>query len=202
MNGANMNVIKGTLFISLALLIGHLILPPLFHQTMYWEAILPLTIIVIVCIVVQHPKIKKFRSPIISADFYAKYTEGKKPTTEIEEDARKIVERATTPTAKFVELSIEIEKRMRLIAAYLGEPRGIRYRTMSGLVSTLLSKGIIDSDSAKLIKTFWSARNEAIHGVREISERESVKLMNMGKILLSELDRAYQRLKFKHAHVV
>jgi len=194
-NGANMNVINITLFVCLALLTGHLIFPPLFHQPIYGEVVLALSIIILTCIVVQIPGIKKITSPLFTAEFYDKYTKGKKPTTEIEKEVKRIVEDARTPTAKFVELSIEIEKRIRLIAAYWGGLKGIRYRTMPELVSTLLSNGIIDSDSAKLIKTFWSARNEAIHGVRELSEHGSVKLMYMGKILLSELDRAHQRLK-------
>ncbi len=189
-----MNVINSILFVCFALLIGHLIFPPLFHQTTYWEAILPLSIIVIVCIVVQHPRVKQFKSPLFSAEFYNEYTKRKKPPTKIEKETRRMLENATTPTAKFVELSIEIEKRMRLIAAKLGLT-GIRYKPMSELVSALSSKNIIDSNSAILTQTFWRARSEAIHGVRELSEHEFVKLMNMGKILLSELDRGYHRLK-------
>lgn len=194
LNGANMNVINSILIVCFALLIGHLIFPPLFHQSIYWEAILPLSIIVIVCIVVQHPRIKQFKSPLFSAEFYKEYTKGKTPPTKIEKEARKIVENATTPTTKFIELSIEIEKRIRLIAANLGL-MGIRYKPMSELLSVLISKKIIGSNSAMLVQTFWRARNEAIHGVRELSEHEFVKLMKMGKILLSELDRGYRRLK-------
>ena len=191
-NGVNMNAINSTLFVCLAILAGHLIFPPLFHQPIYDEAVIPLSIIILICIVVQIPGIKRITSPIFTAEFYAKYTKGRKPPTKIEKEVNTIVKDARTPSAKFVELAIEIEKRTRLIADNLGIKK---YAPISLLLSVLVSKEIIDSDSATLVRTFWRARNEVIHGERELSEDEFLKLVDMGEILLVKLERAYHQLK-------
>jgi len=81
----------------------------------------------------------------------------------VKEEIESIRNSDPDPKAVFLELIIEIEKKLKLLASKYGEEPW-RYMSVRKIVDQLSKKGEIDSNLASIIRDFWTLRNRTIHG--------------------------------------
>jgi hypothetical protein len=96
------------------------------------------------------------------------------------------------PKAVFLELIIEIEKKLKLLASKYGE-ESWRYMSVRKIIDQLSKKGEIDSNLASIIRDFWTLRNRTIHGDIVITRDRLEDAIQIGETILSRLDKSYSK---------
>jgi uncharacterized protein YutE (UPF0331/DUF86 family) len=110
---------------------------------------------------------------------------------EIKEEIELIRESDSDPKGAFLELIIEIEKKLRFLASKRAGEDSYKYRSVRQIIDMLSSKGTIDTNLANLIREFWYLRNKAIHGEIEITKGRLDEAIRIGEVILSRLEKAY-----------
>jgi uncharacterized protein YutE (UPF0331/DUF86 family) len=111
----------------------------------------------------------------------------KKITLSGTDDEQEILKTATAnPELSIIQLSVVIEKNLRLVANILGFTKVKNVITISQIFQMLAEKGDIPINAVESLKIFWSLRNAIVHG----------KSINDNKLVLEVLDLGMQILKF------
>jgi hypothetical protein len=112
---------------------------------------------------------------------------------EAKEDIQKIRKTARDPRAIFLEIIVEIEKKLRLIAEMSGLAAW-RYSSVPVLLDGLLKKEVIDIRMRDYLLVFWRMRNRVIHGEVDITIENLDEVISIGEKLLSMLDYVYRSI--------
>jgi hypothetical protein len=100
-------------------------------------------------------------------------------------------DREGNPTGIFLELVIEIEKKLRLLS---GKPEeSWKYASMPRMTERLVRNEVIDRRLSDLIRKFWDLRNRVVHGRVVITKEHLEEAISIGEVILSQLDEAYKR---------
>lgn len=108
----------------------------------------------------------------------------------VREDIELIRQSDTDPKSAFLELIIEIEKKLKLLVSKSGG-ESWKYTSVTKIVGQLETSGIIDHNLAKLIRQFWYLRNKTIHGEIVITKDSLEEAIQIGEAILSKLEKAY-----------
>ena len=108
-----------------------------------------------------------------------------KETTELDQDEKEVLEAAkTNPELGVIKLSSILEREIRLLAGSLGQ-LGQRTRSAATqLFRVLVDKGYIPAHTTKSLEIFWELRNEIIHGHRGKEDRNVLRVLDVGLVLL------------------
>lgn len=104
-------------------------------------------------------------------------------------EVEEIRESDRDPKAVFLELVIEIERKVNLLAEKHEKPKW-RYIPVRKVVDILLQYNVIDLKLGNLIKIFWDFRNRVIHGRIEMTTGRLDEVINIGERILSKLEKA------------
>lgn len=110
---------------------------------------------------------------------------------DIKEEIEDIRETSREPKAVFLELVIEIEKKLKILT----EKKAItswKYTSVRKMVSILKEYQIIDEKLGYLINEFWKIRNKVIHGELEITKYSLDEAIDIGETILAKLDKAHK----------
>ncbi len=94
------------------------------------------------------------------------------------------------PTAVFLELVVEIEKKLKVLAEKQAKIPW-KYTSVNKLVKILQQYEVIDQKLGNLIRIFWDIRNQIFHGRIEITESRLDEAIKIGETILSKLEEAY-----------
>lgn len=109
---------------------------------------------------------------------------------EIKYEVEEILESDRHPKAAFLELIIEIEKKLKVLAEKYAKISW-KYTSVKKLVTILQQHQIIDYKLGYLINSFWDLRNKVIHGKIEITTDRLNEAIQIGETILSKLEEAY-----------
>jgi len=118
----------------------------------------------------------------------------------IKEEIDEIQKSDRSPSIVFLELIVEVERKLRMIA----ESRdfsGYKYVPVPRLVSGLVEKEVIKKELGDLIRRFWQIRNKIVHGVVDITDRNLKDATSIGEVILTELDKVYEKTKIYRLEV-
>jgi len=118
--------------------------------------------------------------------------EEREVTPEVRDEIAEIRESDRDPRAVFLELIIEIEKKLRVLATRSGI-QSWKYISIHKLVELLIASEIIDRRLANLIRSFWYLRNKVIHGEIDITRARLDEAIYIGETILSKLEKAYTK---------
>lgn len=110
---------------------------------------------------------------------------------DVQNEIQEIRESDTVPRGVFLELVIEIERKIRLLAEKAGM-KTWRYSAVSRTTRSLRAQGIIRKEIADLIVSFWHIRNSVMHGRTSITKANLEEAIDIGRVVLSELEVAYK----------
>lgn len=117
-------------------------------------------------------------------------------TSETKEEIQEIRKSARDPRAIFLEIVMEIEKKLRLIAEMSGL-EAWRYSPVSKLLDELVKKEVIDMRMRDYSLVFWRMRNRVVHGEVDIKTENLDEIISIGEKLLSMLDYVYRSIPSK-----
>lgn len=115
---------------------------------------------------------------------------------EAKEEMQEIKKSARDPRAIFLEIVVEIEKKLRLIAEMSGL-EAWRYSPVPVLLNELVKKEVIDVRMRDYSLVFWRMRNRVIHGEVDITTENLDEIISIGEKLLSMLDYVYGSIPSK-----
>jgi predicted transcriptional regulator len=115
---------------------------------------------------------------------------------EAKEDIQGIRKTTRDPQGIFLEIIVEIEKKLHLIAEMSGLAAW-RYSSVPVLLNELLKKEVIDMKMRDYLLVFWRMRNRVVHGEVDITTENLDEIINISEKLLSMLDHIYESIPSK-----
>lgn len=112
----------------------------------------------------------------------------------IREEINEIQRSDREPSVVFLELIVEIERKLRMIAEWK-DFSGYKYVPVRKLVSELVSKNVITKELGSMMDRFWRIRNQIVHGEVDITEDNLKDATSIGEIILTELEKIYEQTK-------
>lgn len=115
------------------------------------------------------------------------------PPREVRNEIRQIrqTDREGNPTGIFLELVIEIEKKLHLLSRKPEE--SWKFTSVPRIVDLLVQNEVIDRNLAELIRGFWNLRNQVVHGRINITEELLDDAISAGEVILSQLEESFRR---------
>jgi uncharacterized protein YutE (UPF0331/DUF86 family) len=114
-------------------------------------------------------------------------TKAEEPASEAKAEINEIQESDTSALGVFIQLSNEIETKLRIISELNGHS-GYKYAPMGRYARELAEANIISPRLAELIGAFRSVRNEVVHS-GDISRSELKDGIYIGQVILTELNK-------------
>ena len=109
----------------------------------------------------------------------------------IKEEIDEIQRSDMDPAVVFLELIVEVERKLRMIAEWK-DFSGYKYVPVRKLVYELVRKEVIPKDLSALLNRFWDIRNRIVHGAVEITRDNLEDATTIGEIVLTELNKIYE----------
>ncbi len=111
-----------------------------------------------------------------------------KEVQQLDRDEREVLEVAkVNPELGVIKLSSILEREIRVLAGSLGQI-GQRSRTpATQLFRVLVDKGYLPVHTTKSLEIFWDLRNKIVHGHVPSDERNILKVLDIGLVLLKTI---------------
>lgn len=111
----------------------------------------------------------------------------KKESDEIDESIKEVLKAANSNAELgIIKLSSVLEREIRVLAGSLGQSSQRRVAA-THLFSILVEKGYLPQHITKSLKIFWDLRNRIVHGHEKEDERNIVKVLDIGLVLLKTI---------------
>ena len=111
-----------------------------------------------------------------------------KEIKETDEDIREVLEAAKISTELgVIKLSSILEREIRVLAGSLGQTTSKHRVSSVNLFRRLVEKGYLPQHTTKSLQIFWELRNQIIHGHEQKNERNILKVLDIGLVLLKTI---------------
>jgi len=110
-----------------------------------------------------------------------------KESDEIDESINAVFKAANTnPELGIIKLSSVLEREIRVLVGSIGQAPQRRMSTIH-VFRILVEKGYIPEHTTKSLQIFWELRNKIVHGHGKEDERNIVKVLDIGLVLLKTI---------------
>lgn len=111
-----------------------------------------------------------------------------KEAQQIDRDEREVIEAAkVNPELGIIKLSSVLEREIRILAGSLGQLNEHRRSPATQLFRLLVDKGYLPGHTTKSLQIFWELRNQIVHGHSPKDERNVLKVLDLGLVLLKTI---------------
>lgn len=139
------------------------------------------------------PYVEEFKKTVEEAqeeipDSEIEEEEYDKEIKETDKDIREILEAAKISTELgVIKLSSILEREIRVLAGSLGQTTSKHRISSVNLFRRLVEKGYLPQHTTKSLQIFWDLRNKIIHGHKQKNERNILKVLDIGLVLLKTI---------------
>lgn len=110
-----------------------------------------------------------------------------KESDEIDESIKEVFRAANaSPELGIIKLSTILEREIRILAGSLGQAPQRRMPAIQ-LFRVLVEKGYLPQHTTKSLQIFWDLRNKIVHGHEKEVERNTIKVLDIGLVLLKTI---------------
>ena len=111
-----------------------------------------------------------------------------KEIKETDKDIREVLDAAKkSPELGVIKLSSILEREIRTLAGSLGQTTSKHRLSSVNLFRRLVEKGYLPQHTTKSLQIFWELRNQIVHGYEPKNERNVLKVLDIGLILLKTI---------------
>ena len=104
---------------------------------------------------------------------------------QLDQDEREVLEAAKLNTELgVIKLSSILEREIRTLAGSLGQVKSRSHLPATHIFRTLVDKGYLPAHTTESLQIFWNLRNQIVHGHTQCAEREALRVLDIGLVLL------------------
>ena len=140
-----------------------------------------------------NPAVTEFREAVEEAqeeipESWVAEEQYEKEVQQLDRDEREVLEAAkVNPELGVIKLSSILEREIRVLAGSLGQLEHRSRSPVTQLFRVLVDKGYLPAHTTKSLQIFWELRNQIVHGHAPQDERNVLKVLDIGLVLLKTI---------------